>query len=326
VALGLGCRKPADVTGLRVAATWAGFEPDQLSYALSTEDGSPLGEPEVRPAHAQGALVSGAAVVVYLAHDRAGQMVRCAVEALAAGQLLARGSATATVVGHQIVDVLVALTERVPLPTPGEVMGGDAGTILDADPTAQPPMDADPTPPEAFDTEPASPDATPPDERAADPDGAEPDGMGVVTEPPPADGPTAPPDLAADLPPPLKDRGQPCSQAAECATGFCSGGVCCAEACTGLCRSCAGSQPGTCLPTPLGTTCAPASCDNNAFKAQAPSTCDGQGTCAPGAVTNCAPYRCDGTVCATRCSGQSSCTPGWVCLNHLCRMSGGGGP
>jgi hypothetical protein len=314
-----GCRGPSDVTGLRVAAAWTGFVPDQLSYALSAEDGSPLGEPERRPGQPGGPLVSGAAVVVYLAHERDGQNVRCTVEALAAAQVLVRGSATATVVGHRIVDLTVVLDQRVPPPSL-EGMTGDAGPLRDADPPAgdmAAPADA---------VRPASdagaidrglvPEAGPPDTRAVVPDAGP-----ALPEPPPSDGPVAPPDLAVDSAPPLKERGQPCALAAECATGFCSGGVCCAEACGGLCRTCAGAQPGTCLPTAAGSTCAPPSCDDNTSKARAPSTCDGQGSCTAGAVTLCAPYRCEGVVCSTRCNSPSSCTPGWMCVSRICKPS-----
>lgn len=321
--LGPGCRGSADVTGLRVAATWAGFEPDQLSYALATEDGSPLGEPERRPGNPEGPLVSGAAVVVYLAHERDGQAVRCTVEALAAAQVLASGSATAVVVAHRIVEVTVALTGRGLGPSVAGVIGDAALPLPDADPAA-----ADATAPAlpdvvlaasdvgAIDRGPLSPEAAPPDGRAV-----EPDLPAALPEPRPTDGPVAPPDLAVDSAPALKERGQPCSLAAECASGFCSSGVCCAEACGGLCHSCAGVRPGTCVFSPAGTTCALASCDDNTFKARAASTCDGQGTCNPGLVTSCAPYRCEGAVCSTRCNGPSSCTPGWTCANHICRMS-----
>ena len=40
-----------------------------------------------------------------------------------------------------------------------------------------------------------------------------------------------------------------CTDAAQCASGFCVDGVCCNEACTGTCVSCNQAQsPGTCMP------------------------------------------------------------------------------
>jgi hypothetical protein len=326
VALGLapGCRGPADVTGLRVAATWAGFEPDQLSYALSTEDGAALGEPERRPGHPEGPLASGAAVVVYLAHERDGQAVRCTVEALAAARPLARGSATATVVGHRIVDLTVALTERVPVPSLEGVSGdGGALPLPDADPSA-----ADATAPApadgvvaaadvgAIEDGPLSPEAAPPDVRAVGPDAP-----AVRPEPPATDGPVAPPDLAVDSPPPPKERGQPCALAAECATGFCSGGVCCAEACGGLCRSCAGAQPGHLPPRPVGTTCArrAATTTPSGRERRRRATARGRARRAP------SPAACLTVVTASSAARgatvPSTCTPGWTCLAHVCRMS-----
>ena len=42
---------------------------------------------------------------------------------------------------------------------------------------------------------------------------------------------------------------QTCTEAAQCANGFCVDGICCNEACTGTCVSCNQAQsPGTCLP------------------------------------------------------------------------------
>jgi hypothetical protein len=44
-------------------------------------------------------------------------------------------------------------------------------------------------------------------------------------------------------------RNQTCTEAAQCASGFCVDGLCCNEACTGTCVSCNQAQsPGTCLP------------------------------------------------------------------------------
>jgi hypothetical protein len=44
-----------------------------------------------------------------------------------------------------------------------------------------------------------------------------------------------------------KKTGLPCGQSVDCASGFCVDGVCCGEACTEPCRSCA-TTPGTCAP------------------------------------------------------------------------------
>jgi hypothetical protein len=88
-----------------------------------------------------------------------------------------------------------------------------------------------------------------------------------------------------------KGLGQPCDRGAQCASGFCVDGVCCANACAGPCRSCtSGAQPGMCKITAAGAgdprqlckTDPSASCGVN-------GTCDGQGNCA---------LSPSGTVCA----------------------------
>jgi len=55
------------------------------------------------------------------------------------------------------------------------------------------------------------------------------------------------PGADAETQPPTPN--QTCTEAAQCASGFCVDGICCNEACTGTCVSCNQAQsPGTCLP------------------------------------------------------------------------------
>jgi hypothetical protein len=50
-----------------------------------------------------------------------------------------------------------------------------------------------------------------------------------------------------------KFNGASCASNSECATGFCTEGVCCNSACQAFCYSCAlSSSPGTCSPEPRG--------------------------------------------------------------------------
>ncbi len=70
--------------------------------------------------------------------------------------------------------------------------------------------------------------------------------------------------------------GEPCNGKGECVTGFCSDGVCCAEACDGLCRACSAAvkqqgADGVCGFIKLGD-------DPNS---ECSSSCDGMGSCAP---------------------------------------------
>jgi hypothetical protein len=125
-----------------------------------------------------------------------------------------------------------------------------------------------------------------------------------------------------------------CKQNTDCASGFCSEGVCCNVACAGPCVSCAlpgkigtcwpadvgavdprgvcvGQTPSTCGLTgtcdglgacasyPAGTECAAASCAGGGFSSA--RVCDGAGTCKPAAVTLPCPGACDasGSACNT---------------------------
>ncbi|HEY5448391.1 MAG TPA: hypothetical protein VIQ54_06555 [Polyangia bacterium] len=145
--------------------------------------------------------------------------------------------------------------------------------------------------------------------------------------------------------------GQPCTVSADCASNFCVDGVCCAEACTGSCRSCslpsslgrctlmpAGSADprvtcadqgasscgtdgrcdgaGSCRKYRMGTVCAPAHCENNVFTPE--STCNATGACvAPNTIT-CVPFACNGNQCFNACAVDANCSPGNLCLSNSC--------
>ncbi|HXU05915.1 MAG TPA: hypothetical protein VN903_33405, partial [Polyangia bacterium] len=148
-----------------------------------------------------------------------------------------------------------------------------------------------------------------------------------------------------------KAPGQPCTVAADCASNFCSDGVCCAEACGGACRSCAlpssmgrctfvpagATDPrstcgdtgasscgtdgrcdgaGACRKYKMGTVCAAAHCDNNVFTPE--STCNPTGDCvAPNTIT-CVPYACNGNQCYGACAVDANCSAGNLCLGNSC--------
>jgi len=72
-----------------------------------------------------------------------------------------------------------------------------------------------------------------------------------------------------------KNDGTACGQARECKSGFCTDGVCCAEACTETCKSCnLTGNLGTCAFVPSGNrdTSGPNPCGP-------PERCDGAGIC-----------------------------------------------
>ena len=150
--------------------------------------------------------------------------------------------------------------------------------------------------------------------------------------------------------------GQRCDVGPQCATGHCVDGVCCDEACSSPCVTCAlAGAEGTCSPAMPGTdphhgcgaggpcdsVCDAASaCVSRVGKACAPTTCAEAGTKAiEGAMcsavggdcalitVDCAPYRCDDGAlaatpgCLTRCRSIDDCAAGYACdAAGQCRM------
>lgn len=147
--------------------------------------------------------------------------------------------------------------------------------------------------------------------------------------------------------------GGQCRQASDCLSGFCVDGVCCNEACTGPCVSCAlTGRVGTCWPVdtgapdprglcvdqgpvscgsdgtcdgvgacaryPAGTACAASSCTGILWSSA--RTCDGLGTCGAGTAVSCVPYGCDsgGGRCNAGCATSDDCAPGVTCNKGVC--------
>jgi hypothetical protein len=131
---------------------------------------------------------------------------------------------------------------------------------------------------------------------------------------------------------PLKGLGEACTLPGECASGFCTDGVCCIIDCTGACRSC--DAAGQCLNATPGAQ--PAGCDvchecvdrgacGNVAGGQARPGCNDPGeACSSGqchCTPNCAGRECDldpycGQSCGTCISpeacdtaGRCTCTP-----------------
>jgi hypothetical protein len=152
---------------------------------------------------------------------------------------------------------------------------------------------------------------------------------------------------------PLFEPGSACGNSAECLSGFCLDGVCCATDCAGACRSCklagkAGTcseidngqdpddecadqgQPscgtdgmcnglGACRRYSAGSTCGAAACSGSTETSA--RTCDGAGTCRPAATRECAPYQCAATACATTCAGAgAACKAPAVCNAGSCGL------
>jgi hypothetical protein len=147
--------------------------------------------------------------------------------------------------------------------------------------------------------------------------------------------------------------GQDCASNEQCKSNFCVDGVCCNNACTGSCQTCASpTMRGTCSPVlsgqvdprhvcvdqgpascgtngkcngtgacqsyANGTVCRAASCNATANNETPAGTC-ATGKCNIPAVRTCAPFRgCSGTACTTSCGSDSQCVAPNVCTAGNC--------
>ena len=158
-----------------------------------------------------------------------------------------------------------------------------------------------------------------------------------------------------------KPPGAMCTKNNDCASGFCTDGVCCNVACRGPCVSCSlVGLAGTCWPVDAGTSdphavCkdkGPASCGQTGacdgvggcamYAAEticlAPScsggdrlntagTCNGLGVCRAPGVQVCAPFQCRDGACISHCTSDLECTEGHVCdANGSCGLKPNGQP
>jgi PA14 domain len=145
--------------------------------------------------------------------------------------------------------------------------------------------------------------------------------------------------------------GATCAAAPDCDSGFCVDGVCCQDACAGLCVSCAlPGKRGTCSPQamasdpdndcedqgmpscgqngmcdgagkcqlyPAATACAAPVCNAGMFTPG--GQCDGQGACRKPAATTCGNFQCqDATACKTTCAADADCRPPNHCFSTAC--------
>ncbi len=330
IAIAPGCREstPA-ITGVQITSTWTGSAVEQLEFTLATSGGQPIGAPEKRPAMAAGTLASGVSVVIYVGDTLAGQTVRCRVRGFAAGRPARTGESSATLVKGTIVDVTIPLARiGAGAGGAGGVGGEDGQGGTGGNDSPAPPADAAVTGPQS-DAPASATDAV--------------DG--------PAPGPDKAP--ATDVTAGTTPIGEPCGAAGECRSGYCSDGVCCSSACTGLCLACdvPGKQgacsavpaglddmgcardtvescgfdgtcdgKGACRKYPPGARCSAGRCAGSTIAAA--GACDGAGACRSGSVQICAPFACDPTTnpprCQPKCTTAAECVMGRDCVAGSC--------
>jgi len=152
----------------------------------------------------------------------------------------------------------------------------------------------------------------------------------------------------------LQKPGDRCARDAQCASGFCTDGVCCDGRCDGQCEACGGGKCSAVTGAPVGTrpacageegdacagacdgglrtgcaypggeiVCRDASCDAGAATVLA--HCAGAGACAPAQTVTCA-NGCEGTICAgDGCLLNSDCKDGEHCIAGTCAPQGSDG-
>lgn len=152
---------------------------------------------------------------------------------------------------------------------------------------------------------------------------------------------------------PKKANGAACTgyTNAECASGNCVDGVCCDDACDGLCESCLSTQTGqttgNCKPILAsagstgdcgdngaascgqngvcdgagacqlyanGTQCADVGVCASETARYVPDTCNGTGSCVDKGTQNCATgYSCQNGACNTQCTSDANCASNYWC-------------
>ena len=143
-----------------------------------------------------------------------------------------------------------------------------------------------------------------------------------------------PPNTCANNSCGLKVNGAACTNAGQCASGFCTEGVCCNENCAdatsgGLCKTCKGTQTataGTCSNVDNGAADPKSRCSKGAVASgdcANDGTCNGSGACRPWSnSTGCRQENCTGsthTLPAT-CDGKGNCPAATTasCGSYVC--------
>jgi len=284
---------------------------------------------------------------IYVADDNAGMDVICEVTGLSGGVVIATGYAAGNLKAHELTEVTVILEGAPDLPGRGQKMNGGGGTGRDAA-VDEPPARGNDGGGESTD---AAADSSPSgggnggagaggSGGTHGSGGSSGSGGGGTTGGNPGSGGAGGggnngsggttggtggragsggspggsgghPGGTGGSPGAPHPKGAACHAGADCASGFCTDGVCCSAPCIGGCRSCNDPRSpgdcrlsdghvidprarcahasgcgtdgtcdgnGGCALTPAGKACGAASCKNGNFLVPAP-TCDGAGQC-----------------------------------------------
>lgn len=119
----------------------------------------------------------------------------------------------------------------------------------------------------------------------------------------------------------LLAAGSSCSASAECDSGYCVNGLCCASACDGVCEACSaaltGGEDGTCAFSKSGTSCGRATCSVDATE-QYTFACNSGGACERRQLT-CSPGRCLDSKCDLACTRSADCGAQGYCDGARCQ-------
>lgn len=119
-----------------------------------------------------------------------------------------------------------------------------------------------------------------------------------------------------------------CMMNNECMTGNCAQGVCCATACTGSCKTCAGANKGTCENVAADGVDPAGMCTDEVSLCGTNGKCNGSGGCQFRPTTTSCGSACSSDLMSTVakvCNGAGSCVDGasTPCVGFLCAVTDG---
>jgi hypothetical protein len=124
-------------------------------------------------------------------------------------------------------------------------------------------------------------------------------------------------------------NGDACAAGNNCQSGFCADGVCCDQACNGVCVACTSAKKGSGANGLCGAIadntdpdieCPGVTCAIGTAIQENGHRCNGAGACRVTTTKACAPYVCDsaGGACVSACTKDSDCAASQYCLASTC--------